>query len=225
MIKGFTEIGIAVPELATAIADYRCLLGAELDGSGRLALRNVAIKLVRDEACSAPQIRSLGLWLAGDTEPLCIDDQRGLCLPQHGERSLMAADGASSTGITAVDHIVLMSSDAEDCIRLFGDRGFGMRLALDRQVPEWGGRMLFFRCGKMTLEVIHNLDDPPSADFFWGITYCTGDLAATLDILDRQGVRHSEIRGGRKPGTRVATVKNHHLGIPTLLIEPASTPR
>ena len=155
MIKGFTEIGIAVPELATAIADYRCLLGAELDGSGRLALRNVAIKLVRDEACSAPQIRSLGLWLARDTEPLCIDDQRGLCLPQHGERSLMATDGASSTGITAVDHIVLMSSDAEDCIRLFGDRGFGMRLALDRQVPEWGGRMLFFRCGKMTLEVIH----------------------------------------------------------------------
>jgi hypothetical protein len=31
----------------------------------------------------------------------------------------------------------------------------------------------------------------------------------------------SEVRGGRKPGTRVVSVKDGTCGVPTLLIEPA----
>jgi hypothetical protein len=41
-------------------------------------------------------------------------------------------------------------------------------------------------------------------------------------ILAQRGVTLSGIREGRKPGTRVATVKSHCLGIPTLLIEPVT---
>ena len=40
--------------------------------------------------------------------------------------------------------------------------------------------------------------------------------------LDSRGVRLSEVRAGRKPGTRVTTLKSRDLGIPTLLIEPAA---
>ena len=166
------------------------------------------------------QIASLGLYAAEEiTAPV---DQRGLHLPVSGSRQLMDVTAATSTGITAVDHIVLMTADADACIRLFGENGYGMRLALDQLVPEWGGRMLFFRCGKMTLEVIQKLEDPPEQDFFWGITYLCEDLEATLDQLDENGVKHSDIRDGRKPGTQVATVKSHTLGIPTLLIQPAA---
>ena len=146
---------------------------------------------------------------------------RGLDLSVVSERKVAAA-ATTATGICAVDHIVLMTRDSDACIRLFGENGFGMRLALDQLVPEWGGRMLFFRCGKMTLEVIHNLDDPPRQDFFWGITYLCEDLDASLSGFDKVGVAHSPVREGRKPGTRVASMKSHNLGIPTLLIEPAA---
>ena len=80
--------------------------------------------------------------------------------------------------------------------------------------------MLFFRAGKLTLEVIERSEEPPAEDFFWGITYLVEDLGKTLEALDSRGVAHSGDRLGRKPGTRVATVKSHTLGIPTLLIGP-----
>jgi hypothetical protein len=59
-------------------------------------------------------------------------------------------------------------------------------------------------------------------DHFWGISYLCPDLEFTLAKLDAAGVSHSGPRDGRKPGTAVATVRSHHLGIPTLLIQPAS---
>ena len=114
-----------------------------------------------------------------------------------------------------------LSSDGDGCIDLFGKDGLGMRLALDQQVPEWGGRMLFFRFAKMTLEIIHNQSEPPERDQFWGITYLCPDLEHTLARLDRAGIEHSPLRTGRKPGTLVASVHSHALGLPTLLIQPA----
>lgn len=216
MISGFSKIVIAVDDPAETAAEYGALLGRfEARGSeALLPLSNVAISLVPGAAGSGARIA--GLELLGDS-PLPADC-RGLPLTVAPERVHSAAP--TGTGIGGVDHIVLRSGDANDCIRLFGE-DLGMRLALDQQVPEWGGRMLFFRCGKLTLEVIQHLDNPVGRDFFWGITYLSPDLETTLARLDAAGVAHSGMRDGRKPGTLVATVKSHNLGIPTLLIQPA----
>lgn len=216
MITAFSRILISVPDLAAATAEYKCLLG-----DSPLALRNVEIVLEEDSQRRAAVVQALGLFDDGEELAPLIEHQRGLQLPVESQRSVSAADESTRTGICAVDHIVLMTTDADDCIRLFGEGGFGMRLALDQMVPQWGGRMLFFRCGKMTLEIIHNIEEPPPRDRFWGITYLCDKLDFTLARLDENGVAHSEIRKGRKPGTRVATVNSHNLGIPTLLIEPA----
>jgi hypothetical protein len=97
----------------------------------------------------------------------------------------------------------------------------GIRLALDQTVPEWGGRMLFFRAGKLTLEVIDSGSDGPGQDYFWGIAYQCPDIVEIAGQLAERGVELSELRAGRKPGSRVATLKSHNLGIPTLLLEPA----
>ena len=221
MITGFSQIIIDVPELQAAKSEYQCLLGP-FEGNG-LPLRNVEIALRATGRAPAPQVAALSLFDDGQaraSSPIDGEQWRGLDLVIVSERKVAPAAN-TATGICAVDHVVLMTNDADACIRLFGEDGFGMRLALDQLVPEWGGRMLFFRCGKMTLEVIHNLDDPPPQDFFWGITYLCENLDVSLDSLDRAGVAHSSIRDGRKPGTRVATVKSHNLGLPTLLIEPA----
>jgi hypothetical protein len=38
--------------------------------------------------------------------------------------------------------------------------------------------------------------------------------------LGAAGIDVSEVRTGRKPGTRVATVRNGTCGVPTLLVQP-----
>lgn len=228
MVTGFDRILIDVPDLDAALAEYSTLLGIFQDtqAGALLPLRNVGIEL--RAAPGIDRARIAGLVMIDSTmdpapsNAFVAAPNRGLQLELAGSSPLRLQGPATSLGISAVDHLVLHTADADDCIRVFGDEGLGMRLALDQLVPEWGGRMLFFRTGKMTLEVIHNLKEPPSEDYFWGITYLCPDLDFTSAQLSAAGVSHSPVRKGRKPGTRVATVKSHTLGLPTLLIEPAA---
>ncbi len=221
MFSAFDSIIIDVPDLAEATAEYSQLLGISPDG-GRVALGNVGLLLTEVAGLSQPRIASLGLLdpelPEGTREPL---DGGPLALPleRAHTRDGDYREEPTATGIYAVDHVVLQTRDADACIALFRDQ-LGLRLALDQTVPEFGGRMLFFRHGKMTLEVIQHLERPPEQDFFWGITYLCQDIDATVAELDRRGVAHSPVRQGRKPGTRVTTVKSHCLGLPTLLIGP-----
>lgn len=121
--------------------------------------------------------------------------------------------------ITAVDHVVVQTQDGMAAKRFYGDQ-VGLRLALEREAPDWGGSFLFFRGGALTVEVIAS---PKSSetDRLWGIALETPDLEGTCARLRDAGVIVSELRAGRKPGTRVATVKSHCLEVPTLLIQPA----
>ena len=219
MITGFSTIRIEVPDLQAAEHEYQWLLDA---GSGKVAaLRNVEIELRESAGLKTARITTLGLvddGESGSAKSLANLDRRGLQLEIHNQHR-SSPTPPNPSGVAAVDHLVLQTGDADACVRLFGEQGLGLRLALDQSVPEWGGRMVFFRCGKMTLEIIHKLEEPPEQDFFWGITYLCEDLDASLRYLDGAGVAHSPARAGRKPGSRVATVKSHTLGLPTLLIE------
>jgi hypothetical protein len=224
VIRAFDRIVIEAGDPERAAGEYSALLGAFEAHAGRWLRRlaNVSIELRRGGG-NAARIAALHLAddrLAAGAEQRLATDTRGLDLVLSGAAAPAPQPEPGPTGIRAVDHIVLRSADADDCIRLFGDGGLGIRLALDQQVLEWGGRMLFFRTGKMTLEIIHNLENPPQRDDFWGISYQCDDIEATIAALDAAGVAHSPIRPGRKPGTRVATVKSHCLGLPTLLVGP-----
>jgi len=54
-----------------------------------------------------------------------------------------------------------------------------------------------------------------------GICWRVHDIDATRARLAAAGVDVSEVRIGRKPGTRVMTVKSGTCGVPTLLVQPA----
>jgi len=116
-----------------------------------------------------------------------------------------------------IDHIVLRTNDGDACVRLLAEQ-LGLRLALDQEKPEWGGRMLFFRSGKLTLEVIAPEGGLKAGDYFWGFALKVADMDAEHKRLQEAGVNVSELRNGRKPGTRVATVKSHSGGVPALLV-------
>jgi catechol 2,3-dioxygenase-like lactoylglutathione lyase family enzyme len=125
--------------------------------------------------------------------------------------------------ITAMDHVVIGTADPEGAAALYGAR-LGLDMALDRSHPEWG-RLMFFRCGDLVVEVAHRpgSDAPTAPDKLRGICWRVADVTAARARLVEAGLDVSEARPGRKPGTKVMTVRNGTCGVPTLLVE--RTPR
>jgi catechol 2,3-dioxygenase-like lactoylglutathione lyase family enzyme len=122
--------------------------------------------------------------------------------------------------ITAMDHVVIATADPERAAALYGAR-LGLDMALDRSHPDWG-RLMFFRCGDLIVEVVHRPKDTSvdkAYDRLWGLSWRVADIDATRARLAAAGVDVSDARTGRKPGTRVLTVRNGTCGIPTLLVE------
>lgn len=129
---------------------------------------------------------------------------------------LDAPEGA----VTSLDHIVINTPNPDRAAALFGAR-LGLDLALDRTAPEWKTRFLFFRTGGLTLEVINRLGEDHDAsanDSIWGLTWEVADLEAAHERLLDGGFDVSELRTGRKPGSRVFTIRNGTLNVPTLFI-------
>jgi len=225
------RIVIAVPDLFAARQEYQALLGVDAikieEPGGEpcvwFALSNTVIEL-RKKAVTRAVFNGL---VFSQPESGRIDSP----LTNPFDLALEVCDGRRTTqfridqpnacSALSIDHIVLQTLDGNACVEFFGEQ-LGIRLALDKTVPQWGGRMLFFRTGKLTLEVIQAEKDKPEKDYFWGIALQCDNLADTSDRLVQDGVALSDSRQGRKAGTRVATVKSHALGIPTLLIEPAA---
>jgi catechol 2,3-dioxygenase-like lactoylglutathione lyase family enzyme len=143
-------------------------------------------------------------------------------LERAKERPLSAQTAAGS--ITAMDHVVVSTSDPERAAALYGAR-LGLDMALDRSHPDWG-RLMFFRCGDVIVEVTHRpgkLADT-SQDRLSGICWRVADIDATHARLAQAGVDVSEVRTGRKPGTRVMTVRSSTCSVPTLLVQPSAAP-
>ena len=93
---------------------------------------------------------------------------------------------------------------------------------LDREFPQWGARMLFFRLGGTTIEVVSALEagessPPADRDELWGLSFRVPDAEAAHARLVDYGMAVSGLRDGRKPGTRVFTVKEP--GPPILMLE------
>jgi catechol 2,3-dioxygenase-like lactoylglutathione lyase family enzyme len=134
--------------------------------------------------------------------------------------------GAPEAAVHGIDHVVIRSADADATRALYGDR-LGLRLALDKSFPQWGARLIFFRVGRITVEVAAPLDaaaDAAAEDRAWGISWRVGDADAARIRLAEAGFDVSEVRTGRRPGTRVLTVRGDPCGIATLILEPTPRP-
>ncbi len=210
------SIRITAPDLDDATLAYTLLLGipptADGDGVRRFQLGRGAIELTAGPG----GIDSLGFFVAD-----------GAPVPQLGaDVALRIARGTppphDDTMAVAIDHVVIQSPDAARATALWRD-GAGLRLALDREFPTRGLRLLFFRTNGITLEYATPLPAPTAdatPDRLWGVSYRVRDLTARRERLLAAGVDVSEVRTGMKPGTTVATVRSGTAGIPTILIQP-----
>jgi len=138
-------------------------------------------------------------------------------LELESERPRSAVTAAAP--ILGLDHVVVSTEHPEQAAALYGAR-LGLDMALDRSHQDWG-RLMFFRCGDLIVEIVHR----PVAgadrrhDKLWGLSWRVADIEATRARLMAAGLDVSEIRAGRKPGTRVASLRDGTCGIHSLLLE------
>jgi len=214
----FDSLQIGVAELDSAVRDYQTFLAQAGERRGalhRFQLQRGAVELTAGE----PGVRSLRFRReAGDADPPRDWNGIGVLLDAGVEEAGPAPAGAVPH---AIDHVVVQSPDLDRAVGLWRDRA-GIRLALDRDFPQRGLRILFFRSAGVTLEFSGALGAAAAgSDRLWGVAYQVADLDACRARLLDAGVEVSAIRAGQKSGTRVATPKSHVLGAPTLLIQPA----
>jgi catechol 2,3-dioxygenase-like lactoylglutathione lyase family enzyme len=119
---------------------------------------------------------------------------------------------------------VVSTEDPERAAALYGAR-LGLDMALDRSHQDWG-QLMFFRCGDLIVELVKRpvAGSDQTHDKLWGLSWRVADIEAARARLLADGIDMSEVRKGRKPGTRVASVRNGACGIHTLLLERTARP-
>lgn len=142
-------------------------------------------------------------------------------LELDGERP--RAKATADHPVTGLDHVVVSTEDPERAAALYGAR-LGLDMALDRTHQDWG-QLMFFRCGDLIVEVVRRTVAGGDADHdkLWGVTWRVDDIDAARKRLMADGIEVSDVRVGRKPGTRVMSVRSGTCRVQTLLLE--RTPR
>ena len=240
MITALDHIAIASTNAETDAAQLEALLGRRVSG-GSAQLSNVALRLVAKAGVEG----IAGLAFATDNvdADFKVCERRALKPEPHGQGKVVSlstdatfgvplslvehvptapAGTLASGAVTGLDHVVIRTTHPNRAVALYGAR-LGLDLRLDRTESRWGTRFMFFRCGDLIIEVVYNLKDEPSdaPDHLWGVTWRVDDLEAAHARLASASFDISEMRTGRKPGTRVFTVRNKTLGVPTLMLQQA----
>jgi catechol 2,3-dioxygenase-like lactoylglutathione lyase family enzyme len=124
-------------------------------------------------------------------------------------------DGAAA----ALDHVVVNTANPDRAAALYGAR-LGLRMALDRSNPDWDMRLIFFRIGGLTVELAHKISEGISnkPDRLWGLSWRVPDIVAAHARLEKTNLPITSIRAGRHPGTKVFSVRDGTMGVPTLVL-------
>ena len=131
----------------------------------------------------------------------------------------LACKPAKAGAMTGLDHVVINTPNPDRAAALYGAR-LGLRLALDRSNPDWDMRLMFFRTGDLTVELAHKISAGAGnqPDKLWGLTWKTADIEAAHARLMASNFAVTSIRPGRRAGTKVFTVRDGTMGVPTLVI-------
>jgi catechol 2,3-dioxygenase-like lactoylglutathione lyase family enzyme len=222
-----------------AVGAYETLLGRKAV-DGRIQVGNVGLAI--EDHASTAQLASMVFATASLEKAARLLGRRAVPGERKGDRLVLPGEATHGVAIALVeraeapasspllnsseaaaigslDHVVVRSPNPERAIALYAGR-LGLDLRLDRSNPDWGARLLFFRCGDLVVEVAHDLkkgvSDAP--DQLWGLSWRAPDIAKANERLKKAGVEVSEPRNGRRPGTQVFTVQSHTANVPTIVI-------
>jgi catechol 2,3-dioxygenase-like lactoylglutathione lyase family enzyme len=138
---------------------------------------------------------------------------------QRSESDPLVSRPADKGAVKAIDHVVVNTMNPDRATAIYGAR-LGLRLALDRSNPDWDARLMFFRTGDLTIELAHRLSkgEGDAPDRLFGLTWRVDDIEAAHARMNEAGLTLSGIRAGRRAGTRVFTVRDGTLNVPTLIL-------
>lgn len=142
----------------------------------------------------------------------------------RSDRPPFASVSSHPNGVSALDHVVAISSDLDRSVAALEAAGLDLRRIREQPTPAGAPRQAFFRLGEPLLEVVQAPQeaiertggDRPA--FFWGLAFVAPDIEAAAASL---GDRVSEIRDAVQPGRRIATLRRAAgLSLPVALITP-----
>ncbi|MFE0747981.1 VOC family protein [Gordonia sp. NPDC058843] len=150
------------------------------------------------------------LGALGDISPVGIAGRPESATPVDGD-------------VTALDHLVFTCDNRDVAVALFAGT-FDLDFRLDQPIGQ-DARQLFFRRGDLIVEVVAAprppADPVPASPVtLWGVAWRSIDVDATHARLMATGLDLSEIRVGRKKGTRIFTVRHRELATRTVVIGP-----
>ena len=239
MIDALDHLTLSASFHAGAVGAYETLLGRRA-GESRLRVGNVGIS-IEDSAATA-RLAAMVFATASLEKAARLLERRAVPAKRTGSQITLSTEAthgvpialievtdkeapsplkgsSEAASIAALDHVVIRTPNPERAIALYAGR-LGLDLRLDRSNPDWGSRLLFFRCGDLVVEIAHDLrkgvSDAP--DELWGLSWRTPDVARCNERLKKAGVEVSTPREGRRPGTQVFTVQSHTANVPTIVI-------
>jgi glyoxalase/bleomycin resistance protein/dioxygenase superfamily protein len=188
--------------------------GFSVDADSVCRIGNVGIRLVgRDHG-----IGIVGWSLSGLPSDGSLHDLDGV--PTTKSEARTATPGTHANGVTAIDHVVLLSPDLNRTVASLAAVGVDPRRERDAELGGQPIRQIFFRLGEVVVEVVGSPDtasDGPAT--LWGITYVVADIDATASFY---GDRTTPVKDAVQPGRRITTLRHHEFGmsVPSALISP-----
>jgi hypothetical protein len=164
--------------------------------------------------------KGLTTWSLRDLEYTELD---GLATTRS-DRPPPAEQPVHANGVSALDHVVAISSDLDRTVSALRRAAFDLRRIREEPTPAGAPRQAFFRLGEPILEVVQapteaierTGGDRPA--FFWGLAFVAPEIDATVASL---GDRVGEVRDAVQPGRRIATLRRSAgLSLPVALITP-----
>jgi len=167
-------------------------------------------------------------WLGANPD---ADDTGGLQVlliaPPRDGAPWPLSEPTGAAPVAKLDHVVVHTANVDRALAVWGAK-LGLDLRLDRENPQWGARQLFFKAGDAVVEFGASLKEPASdkPERFGGLAWRVDEPEAAQARMAAAGFEVSEVRTGRKPGTKVFTVRNAPAGVPTLMLsaEPQLEP-
>jgi catechol 2,3-dioxygenase-like lactoylglutathione lyase family enzyme len=159
---------------------------------------------------------STDAWRLAFVDP---DVSYGVTLALAERSRVIAPKPGKPDAVQALDHVVINTTSPDRAVALYGAR-LGLDFRLDRSNPQWGSRLMFFRCGAAVVEIGARLGAEGSnePDRLSGLAWRVADPDAARARIAAAGFDVSEVRAGRKPGTKVFTVRSGVPGAPTLML-------
>ncbi|HEY5710036.1 MAG TPA: hypothetical protein VIS51_11635 [Solirubrobacterales bacterium] len=206
---------MSIDELTVADApESWAALGFEVDGDVCI-VGDVRIRLAGTETGKGLTGWSLRDFEGGELDglPTALSDR-----PPSGEPP------AHPNGISAIDHVVAISSDLDRTVAALQAAGLDLRRIREEPTPAGAPRQAFFRLGAVILEVVQAPEEAIERTggnrpaFFWGLAFVAPGLDSTVAGL---GDRVSEVRPAVQPGRRIATLRRSAgLSVPVALMTP-----